>query len=58
MKEMQVQSLGREESEKEMETLSSILFWRIPWTEDPGELQSRGLQKARHDLVTNNNNEV
>ena len=49
---MQVQSLGREEPEKKMETLSSILFWRIPRTEEPGELQSRGLQRARHDLVT------
>ena len=35
--------------EEEMATLSSILAWRIPWTEDPGGLQSMGLQRVRHD---------
>ena len=41
-----VQSLGREDLLKEsMATHSSILAWRIPWTEDPGKLQSRGLQR-------------
>ena len=42
---MQVQSLGREDPlEKEMVTRSSILAWRIPWTEEPGGLQSMGLK--------------
>ena len=39
--------------EKEMATHASILAWRIPWTEEPGGLQSKGLRKARHDLETN-----
>ena len=53
MWETQVQSLGREDPlEKEMATHSSILAWRIPWTEEPGGLQSMGLQRVRHDLVT------
>ena len=44
-KEMQVQSLGQEDPlEEEMATHSSILAWRIPWTEEPGRLQSTGLQ--------------
>ena len=42
--------LGQEESlEKGMATHSSILAWRIPWTEEPGELQSIGSQRVRHD---------
>ena len=42
---MQVQSLGREDLlERGMATHSSILAWRIPWTEDPDRLQSMGLQ--------------
>ena len=41
------------EMEKEMATHSSILAWRIPWTEEPGGLQSMGSQKVRHDWVTN-----
>ena len=42
---MWVQSLGREDPlEEEMSTHSSILAWRIPWTEEPGGLQSMGLQ--------------
>ena len=45
MHETQVQSLGREDPlEKEMETHSSILVWKIPWTEGPGWLQSLRLQ--------------
>ena len=45
MQETQVQSLGQEDSlEKEMTTHSSILAWRIPWTEEPGGLQSMGLK--------------
>ena len=45
----QVQSLGREDPlEKEMATHSSILAWKIPWTEEPGRLQSMGLQRVRH----------
>ena len=48
--EMQVPSLGREDPlEKEMATHSSILAWKIPWTEEPGRLQSIGLQRVRHD---------
>ena len=39
--------------EKEMVTHSSILAWRIPWTEEPGKLQSMGLQRVRHDRATN-----
>ena len=35
-----------------MATHSSILAWEIPWTEEPGKLQSTGLQRVRHDLVT------
>ena len=35
--------------EKEMGTHSSILSWEIPWTEEPGELQPRGLQRVGHD---------
>ena len=42
--------LGEEEPlEKEMETHSSILAWRIPWMEEPGGLQSTGLQRVGHD---------
>ena len=45
MRETQVRSLGREDPlEKEMATRSSILAWEIPWTEEPGGLQSMGLQ--------------
>ena len=45
-----VQSLGREDPlEKEMATHSSILAWRIPWTEEPGGLQSMGSQRVGHD---------
>ena len=42
--------LGRDDSlEKGMSTLSSILAWRIPWTEESGRLQSLGLQRVRHN---------
>ena len=48
MLETQVQSLGWEDPlEKEMTTHSSILAWRIPWTEEPGGLQSVGVAKSR-----------
>ena len=50
MLETQVQSLGREDPlEKEMATHSSTLALKIPWTEEPGKLQSMGLQRVRHD---------
>ena len=53
MQEMQVQSLGQEDPlEKEMATHSSILAWEIPWTEEPGGLQSMGSQRVRHNLGT------
>ena len=46
----QVGSLGREDPlEKGMGTHSSILAWRIPWTEEPGRLQSVGSQRVGHD---------
>ena len=46
----QVQSLGQEDPlKKRIATHSSILVWKIPWTEEPGGLQSMGLQKAGHD---------
>ena len=47
---VQVQSLGREDPLKEgMVTHSIILAWRIPWTEEPGGLQSIGSQRVGHD---------
>ena len=47
---MQVQSLGQEDLlEEEMATHFGILAWKIPWTEKPGGLQSRGLKTIRHD---------
>ena len=50
MQETRVQSLGQEDPlEKGMATLSSILAWRIPWTEEPGGLQSMGWQRIGHD---------
>ena len=53
MQDTWVQSLGREDPlEKEMATHSSIIAWKIPWTEEPGRLQSMGSQRVRHDLVT------
>ena len=48
--EAQVQSLGQEDLlEEGMATHSSILAWRIPWSEEPGRLQSIGLQGVGHD---------
>ena len=48
MLETQVQSLGQEDPlEKEMATHSSIIAWRIPWTEEPGRLQSMESQKSQ-----------
>ena len=48
--ETRVQLLDREDPlEKEMTTHSSILTWEIPWTEEPGGLQSMGVQRVRHD---------
>ena len=45
-----VQSLGREDAlEKEMATHSSTLAWKIPWTEEPGRLQSMGSQRVGHN---------
>jgi len=53
MQETQVQSMnGEDPLEKEMATQSSILAWKIPWTEEPGKLQSTGSQRIRHDLET------
>ena len=50
MQETRVRSLGREDPlEKEMVTHFSILAWRIPWTEEPGGLQSMGLQRVRYN---------
>ena len=54
MQVTQVQSLGWEDPlEKGMATHSCILAWRIPWTEEPGRLQSMGSQRVRHDWATN-----
>ena len=56
MQEMKVQSLEWEDPlEKEMATHSSILAWKISCVEEPGGLQSMGLQRVRHDLVTKQN---
>ena len=53
MQETWVQSLGGEDPlEKRMATHSSILAWRIPWTEEPGDLLSMGSQRVRQDGVT------
>ena len=50
MEETRVRSLGWEDAlEKEMATHSSIPAWRIPWTEEPGRLQSMGLRRVGHD---------
>ena len=49
MQETQVRSLGREDPlEKEMTIHSSTIAWKIPWTEEPGRLQSMGSQRVRH----------
>ena len=50
IRETQVQSLGRGDPlEKEMATPSSTLAWKIPWTEEPGGLQSMGSHRVGHD---------
>ena len=50
IQETWVQSLGQKDPlKKEMATNSSILAWRIPWTKEPGRLQSMGLQRIAHD---------
>ena len=54
MRKTQVRSLGWEDPlEKEMETHSSTLAWKIPWMEEPGRLHSMGLQRVRHYWATN-----
>ena len=54
MQEIWVRSLGREDPlEKEMATHSSILAWKIPWTEKPGGLWSLVSQRVDHDRLTN-----
>ena len=51
MQKTWVQSLGQEDPlEKGLTTYSSILAWRIPWTEEPGGLQSMGSQRVEHDM--------
>ena len=53
VRETGVRSLSGEDSlEKKIATHSSILVWEIPWTEEPGRLESMGLQRVRQDLVT------
>ena len=53
MREIWVRSLGREDPlEKEMAIHSSTIAWKIPWTEEPGRLQSMGSQRVRHDWAT------
>ena len=53
MREPQVQSLGREDHlEKEMATHSSVLAWKIPWTEELGGYSPQGPNRVGHDLVT------
>ena len=54
VQETPVRSLGwKDPLEKEVATYPSILAWRIPWTEEPGEPQSTGSQRVVHDFVTN-----
>ena len=54
VQEIWVQSLGLEDPlEKEMATHSSILAWKISWTEEPGGPQSMGLQRVGHNWATN-----
>ena len=51
---MQIQFLGQEDPlEKETATHSSVLAWKISWTEEPGRLQSMELQRIGHDQATN-----
>ena len=58
MPETWVRSLGwKDPLEEEMATYSSILAWKIPWTEDPGGLQSKGLHRVRHNWATEHRHE-
>ena len=53
MEEMEIPLLGRDGPlEEGMAIHSSVLAWRVPWTDEPGGLQSLGSQRVRHDLVT------
>ena len=59
MQETGVQSLGQEDPpEEEMATHSSILAWKIPWTEELGGLQSMGSQRIGHNLVTTQQQQI
>ena len=59
MQETQVGSLGQKDPlEKEMATHSSVLAWKIPWTEESGGLQSMGSQRVGHDSATNTHMEI
>ena len=59
MQEMLVWYQGPEDPlEKEMATHSSVLAWKIPWTEEPGGLHSMGSQKVRHDWATNTHTDM
>ena len=56
MQETWIRSLGQEDPlEEEMPTHSNILAWEIPWTEEPGGLQSMVLQRVRRDLAAKQN---
>ena len=53
IQEICIRSLGQDVPlEKEMATHSNILAWKIPWTKEPGRLQSMGSQRVGHDLAT------
>ena len=57
MQKTRLRSLGLEDTlEKGIATHSSILAWRIPWTEEPGRLLSMGSQRVGYDCVTGQNN--
>ena len=57
MQEMRVWSLGQKDPvEKEMATHSSILAWKVPWTEEPGRLHSMDHKRVIHDFVTKQQN--
>ena len=59
MQVMQVQFLGWEDPlEKEIAPHSSVPAWEIPWTEEPGRLQSMGSQRVGHDLVTKQHHNI
>ena len=59
VRETQVRSLGQEAPmEKEMATHSSVLAWEIPWTEEPGRMQSTGSQRVRQNLATKQQQQI